>query len=231
MKIKVIQYSNRQSIINITNPIILNYCKKHEYEYQLIPQETLKATNGHHHAWTKFLAMLSEIDMHSDVDWLVWVDDDILIMDKTISLEMFTTQDYDKIFVGAMFNDTAELCVHSGIFGLRNCLESLVMMNNFYLDKRFYIKKYDCLIGEEVALGKLYTDTCWGPKMQLDVPVSKLFTYPYDVEVYRSILESMKTYYKDVHHFRQGDFFIHPMLLDINAKEEILKKYAKSNRE
>lgn len=226
MRIKVVQYSDRQSIINITQPILLDYCRQHGYEHQLLTPETLKTTNGHHSAWTKFIAILSEIDLSSDLEWIIWIDDDILIMNKTISLEMFTTYNYDKIFVGAMFNEFSEICVHSGIFGLRNCLESLILMNNFYLDKKFYTQKYNCLIGEEAALGKLYTDTHWGEKMQLNIPISKLFTYPYDVELYRQVVESMKVYYKDVHHFKQGDFFIHPMLLDINAKEEILKKYA-----
>lgn len=220
LSIKVIQQSDRDSILEITQPVIQKYCEKNGYGYCKV--ENKKTAGPHSALWNKFLAIISEIDTQSenrDYDWFIWIDDDILIMNSDISLEMFVSQNPDTYF---KFSQFAKGYFHSGIFGVRNELLSSIMFGNFYIEKQFFSKEYNVLSGEEKALCEFFTRKNVIKFVDDSVDSAILFTYPSDIQLYREIISSSN----NMHHFKHGDFMIHPMGLTTEAKRSLLKTYA-----
>lgn len=84
-KIKLISLSDRPQLSSLTFPQLRAYCRKHRYASRL---ETRKLLESRHPAWCKVLLLIEEVKKQR-CDYLVWIDDDILITRPAYPLERF----------------------------------------------------------------------------------------------------------------------------------------------
>ena len=96
MKILFCSLSDRPIFSKIIFEHLQSYCNKHNYKCVL---EDKSLCNERAPAWSKILLLQREMKNNPDYDYIVWIDDDILITNKDKKFEDFI-HEYDcDIFV------------------------------------------------------------------------------------------------------------------------------------
>lgn len=84
-KFCIVSLSDRPQLSNKTFQIFESYTKKHNYQLSL---HTSSLCDDRHPSWSKIPAIQMALD-NKDIDFIVWMDDDLVITDDNISLTHF----------------------------------------------------------------------------------------------------------------------------------------------
>jgi hypothetical protein len=89
MKILFCSVSDRPILSKINFEHLQSYCDKHDYKCVL---ENKSLCNERAPAWSKIILLQREMKNNPDYDYIIWIDDDILITNKEKKFEDFIHQ-------------------------------------------------------------------------------------------------------------------------------------------
>jgi|DEB0MinimDraft_6_1074348.scaffolds.fasta_scaffold43152_1 hypothetical protein len=75
---------------------IQDYCDR--YGYKFITEDKILCKDRHQ-SWSKILLLQREMKANQDYDYVVWIDDDILICDKNKRFEEFLNEKFDSLLI------------------------------------------------------------------------------------------------------------------------------------
>ena len=113
------------------------YFKKHNYKFVI---EKKSLCNDRHPAWSKLLLVMREMKKNPSYDYVIWIDDDILIMDKEKCFEDFIIQYPFENFLVCSDCGIAKWILNSGLFVCKNNHQTNDMLKEIYekADKKYY---------------------------------------------------------------------------------------------
>lgn len=113
------------------------YFKRHNYRFVI---EKKSLCNDRHPSWSKLLLVMREMKNNPSYDYIVWIDDDILIMDKEKCFEDFIIQYPFENFLVCSDCGNAKWVLNSGLFVCKNNDQTIDMLNEIYekADKKYY---------------------------------------------------------------------------------------------
>lgn len=79
-----------KKIASITTPNMLEYARKHNYDFVC----SMQKYDDRPTSWHKIPFIFNLFNMY---DWILWLDTDVLFVDFSYKLEQFIDQDYDSI--------------------------------------------------------------------------------------------------------------------------------------
>jgi hypothetical protein len=114
---------------NFSQPIfdkLKEYCHIHNYKYVLEDKvlDTSRAPS-----WSKIILLKREMLNNKDIDYIVWIDDDILICDKNKKFEDFLNNDFSSLLI---CNDIAINPFNCGLMVFKNNQESIDMLDEVW---------------------------------------------------------------------------------------------------
>ena len=89
MKLLFCSLSDRPNISKVNYDHLKEYCDKHDYKLVL---ENKSLDKNRHQSWSKINLIQREMKYNTDYDYIVWIDDDILITDKNKKFEEFINE-------------------------------------------------------------------------------------------------------------------------------------------
>jgi len=78
--------SDRPELAEIHFNHLQDYCNKHNYKCVL---ENKSLDESRHQSWSKIILLKREMEKNKDIDYIIWIDDDILITDKDKKFQDF----------------------------------------------------------------------------------------------------------------------------------------------
>lgn len=78
--------SDRPELSEVHFNHLQDYCNKHNYKCVL---ENKSLDQSRHQSWSKIILLKREMEKNKDIDYAIWIDDDILITDKDKKFEDF----------------------------------------------------------------------------------------------------------------------------------------------
>ena len=145
------KYAELQSV---TSPTIKEYCDLHGYECQISRfTETARPP-----AWHKIPIILSAFK--SGVDFVLWIDTDAIVVNKSFKLESIIEEDKDMYFScnwGAM---------NSGVFLVRNCQRVKDFLNLTWDQTQFMYDGW----WEQKAMIHLLETNCYDTSTIKEIP-------------------------------------------------------------
>lgn len=106
----------------------IKYYTKHGYRYI---HETNSLDDSRHPAWSKILLLERELINNPTIDYAVWVDDDIMILDHSKKIEDFINQNsFRNILICEGISDS--WLMNSGFMICRNTIETIKFLRHIY---------------------------------------------------------------------------------------------------
>ncbi len=132
---------NRKEMTQYTSGSLRKYCAKWGYGYHEY-NGVLDAARDPN--WSKILAVLEVMKRHSEYEWVVWVDDDIVITNPFIQLHDFIKVYGDKKNLIISEDSPHKMFpINTGLFILRNNAETLTFLDDVW--KIGGYKNYTCV--------------------------------------------------------------------------------------
>lgn len=121
MKIKLLTYCDTayKDIGDVSVPVMRSYCKLHGIDFELHE----KITSQHSDVYWNKISMVKQA--LAQYDWVIWMDADILILDKDFDCKKYLSGLNDKDLV--ISSDFRGICM--GLFFIRNCPWSISLLN------------------------------------------------------------------------------------------------------
>ena len=127
MKILFCSLSDRPEFSQPIYDKLKEYCSYHNYKCVL---EDKVLDDSRAPAWSKILLLQREMKNNEDYDYIIWIDDDILITDKNKKFEEFIEKYDCDIFVSA--DAHASYPMNTGIIVCKNNKETLKYHNHIF---------------------------------------------------------------------------------------------------
>jgi len=179
------------------------YFKKHNYKFVI---EKKSLCNDRHAAWSKLLLVQREMKKNPSYDYVVWIDDDILIMNKEKPFEDFINENPFENILICRDCKIARWVFNSGLFVCKNNKTCRDILEDVYInaDPKYFFNP----VWEQDALCDYYLKNP-DPKIIKIIP--------------HRTMQSINEEYKP------GDFSIHlaglPLEQRMKIRDIILKKY------
>jgi hypothetical protein len=127
------------ALITLNTPNIYEYAKiasKFNREYAIknhygYIEYSNAIDNKREATWSKILALKANLNLY---EWLMWIDSDAMIMNHKIKIETFLDNNYIMII-----GDDEVSSINAGVFFIRNCQESIDLLDRVYLNKNNHI--------------------------------------------------------------------------------------------
>lgn len=145
-KIIMVSLSDRKSLTELTWPTIKSYCEKNNYKYEFCDH---LLCNDRAATWSKILLLKDTLIKYYDYDYVVWMDDDILITSPVIKLEDIIKKfNFDKIDEYVMISEDFSGCVlNAGAMVLKVNQKSINFLNSIWssspIEKYFGLLLYE----------------------------------------------------------------------------------------
>ena len=205
MKWAVCSFSDRKEFTDISYPIMSEYCKTHGYTF--IPYTHI-IDPSRHPMWNK-IPILNEV-LNQGYDIVVWIDDDIIITEKTVSLDvLFADFIQSQKSLALSAETTHGRKMNTGIICAKQGSQTVVsrIWNDGVTDENRLTP--GC---EQWAMHILYEkDEEFREKLMLYPPATLQGFYNIDIP--------------DAH-WRHGTWSIHPAGLSNEEKISIMRQYA-----
>jgi hypothetical protein len=127
MKILFCSLSDRPQLSQILFEHLQSYCDKHDYKCVL---ENKSLCNDRAPAWSKIILLQREMKNNPDYDYVVWIDDDILITNKNKKFEDFIVDNTSNIIVSE--DALKDYPMNTGIIICKNDNQSLKYLQHIW---------------------------------------------------------------------------------------------------
>jgi len=240
MNIAIVQkvVGNYHRILEITGPVTAAYCDRQGYKH-IVDVESWDEVRPPR--WIKYPALLRAMVDNPKIEWFLWLDADIMVMDHSVRLEtLLNLYDLSKV------NVFAESCIYplpfeikdpegevvlspiekgtyaswqvvlAGSFLIKNCEWSRNFLRDLYYDVRFVMNEMSLktLTGELAFTIYLLKTRGYKEYCKL-LPLGTFMRIPDNRE---GEFESVKMY-------TPGDFMLHVPLSSIPRKEDLLLRF------
>ena len=205
MKLLFCSLSDRPELSAPMFEKLKEYCSYHNYKCVL---EDKVLDDSRAPAWSKIILLQREMKSNGDYDYIIWIDDDILITDKNKKFEEFIEKYDCDIFVSE--DALKSYPMNTGIIVCKNNKETLKYLEHIWelCEKYPQYKTGVCLCEQDV--------------MTIDYETNKknIRTIPY-----KTIQSFYRTENKD---WKEGDFSAHitgmPLESRIKMRDEVLNR-------
>ena len=204
MKILFCSLSDRPNFSDKIYENNYDYFNKYNYKFVI---EKKSLCNDRHPAWSKLLLLQREMKANPDYDYVIWIDDDILIMNKEKPFEDFIIEfPFENILI-CRDCAIARWDFNSGLFVCKNNQTTIDMLNEVYekADPKYYYNP----VWEQDALCDYYH------KLMKNNPSQKLIKI-----IPHRTMQSINQEY------RYGDFSLHlaglPLKKRIDMRDQVL---------
>ena len=145
--------NHMREILQMTQPIVKEYCAKHGYIYY---EDNEPIDTSRSPRWIKHPALYRAMITFHEADWVLWLDADTIIMNMKFAIEPYLKKDItvqpftvkrtyaiDRTTMGLLFRYVPEGAImrefHSGVFAVKNTEWSKRFIMDLYSDHRFTV--------------------------------------------------------------------------------------------
>jgi len=147
MKFLFCSLSDRPNLSQILFEHLQSYCDKHDYKCVL---ENKSLCNERAPAWSKIILLQREMKNNPEVDYVVWVDDDILITNKNKKFEDFIYSNKDANIIVSE-DAIRSYPMNTGIIICKNDNESMKYLQHIWqLCEKYPNSKYGGLWEQDI---------------------------------------------------------------------------------
>jgi len=234
MQIGIIQKVNEhhEPIQQCTKEVTQLYCNRHNYTYIIDTAEWDKSRSPR---WIKYPALYRAMQNHPEIDWFMWLDADILIMNHDITLDSFVNTDKDFVSETFILPKTYKIediqgeviltwckgqvvpwpSIHAGCMLFRNCEWAQSFIHELYADHKFWRPDLSGLTESDELAITIYLMHYPGYKEHTKfVPLGSFLT-----------TNERKYFPEGVRIYKDGDFMVHIAAYPVHTRVKILEEY------
>ena len=205
MKICICSFSDR-SIQDLSFPIMKSYCEKHNYDFI---SESKTFCPEHHPSWNTFY-LPKKIFENNDYDYVIWIDDDIILTDFNKPITDFITDEKPITIQREKRKTKATPKINCGFIIFHK--SSLDILNNFIETSQ--TSKYKTEHPWEQQIFQNYLNTDEGLKNTEVLPFRTLQSFPSNRPFEWMNVKNL---------WEKGDFSCH--FAGVEYREKIMKQF------
>lgn len=139
MKVLFLNLSDRPDFSEISRYFLTKYCEKYNFSYIF---ENLILDNTRHISWSKLLLIKNYIN-EKNVDYIVWIDDDIIITNPKIDIRNIIEKNMKDNIIMMQKDCDENTLINAGIIIVKNCKMTISWIDKIWDIGKVLQKEFD----------------------------------------------------------------------------------------